>query len=172
MVQRKESHLNTYFNIRKNKLKEITKENKQIYVRINSQKSLYSSRKLDNSSSSLSQSRCSNKSDTSFRSKKSINRASKDKRFCNSSKKKIEIVERNVDKLQLNEVSNYLRIFCNHTERNGQSPRMSYEKGGQKKEVVKEKGKENKQGLSGLEKIVEEYSDRYRKRTLLPKVLN
>ena len=46
LSQRKESHLNTYFNIRKNKLKEITKENKQIYVRINSQKSLYSSRKL------------------------------------------------------------------------------------------------------------------------------
>lgn len=43
LFMRKENYLNTKFNIRKNKLKEITKENKQLYERINSQKSLYSS---------------------------------------------------------------------------------------------------------------------------------
>lgn len=62
LSQRKESHLNTYFNLRKNKLKDITKENKKIYVRINSQKSLYSSRKLNGSQDSISQSRLSHKS--------------------------------------------------------------------------------------------------------------
>jgi len=44
LFQRKESHLNTYFNQRRDRLKSITKENKLIYVKINSQKSLYSSR--------------------------------------------------------------------------------------------------------------------------------
>ncbi len=39
---RKENHLNTQFMLRKKKLKEITKTNKQIYSRLNSQKSLYS----------------------------------------------------------------------------------------------------------------------------------
>ena len=43
LYMRKENHLNTHFNERKNRLKEITKENKQIYKRLNSQKSLYSS---------------------------------------------------------------------------------------------------------------------------------
>jgi len=60
--QRKESHLNTYFNIRKNRLKDITKENKKIYVRINSQKSLYSSRQLNKSTDSITHSRLSNQS--------------------------------------------------------------------------------------------------------------
>ena len=47
----------------------------------------------------------------------------------NNSKKKIQIVEKNIDHLQLNEVSNYLRIFCNHSQRNAEkSPRASYEK--------------------------------------------
>ncbi len=43
LFMRKENYLNTKFLIRKNKLKEITKENKQIHDRIGSQKSLYSS---------------------------------------------------------------------------------------------------------------------------------
>lgn len=73
LEQRRESHLNTYFNARKNKLKEITKVNKKIYVRINSQKSLYSSRDLDKSYEStsqlsrrLSQSKLSRNSNTSL----------------------------------------------------------------------------------------------------------
>ena len=43
LVQRRESHLNSNFNRRKNRLVEITKENKNIYKRINCQKSFYSS---------------------------------------------------------------------------------------------------------------------------------
>lgn len=62
LSQRKENYLNTYFNIRKNKLKEITKENKKIYDRINSQQSLYSSRQLNGSIDFVSNSRISHKS--------------------------------------------------------------------------------------------------------------
>ena len=47
LFMRKENHLNTQFNIRKNKLKEITQENKVLYQRLNSQKSLYSSTDLN-----------------------------------------------------------------------------------------------------------------------------
>lgn len=47
LYERKESNLNSYFNIRMSKLKDITKENKRIYERLNSQKSLYSSKNLD-----------------------------------------------------------------------------------------------------------------------------
>ena len=71
---RKESHLNTYFNKRKNKLKDIVQENKRIYVKINSQKSLYSSRQLNKSYDSnadlsrrLSSSKLSRTSSTSSR---------------------------------------------------------------------------------------------------------
>lgn len=46
---RKENHLNTQFNIRKNKLREITKTNKQIYQRLNTQKSFYSNSDLNKS---------------------------------------------------------------------------------------------------------------------------
>jgi hypothetical protein len=49
LFMRKENYLNTKFLIRKNKLKEITKENKQLHDRINSQKSLYSSSDLNKS---------------------------------------------------------------------------------------------------------------------------
>ena len=94
--QRKENHLNTCFNIRKNKLKEISKANQQIYKRINSQNSLYSSRKMDEkyqetnkirnrlSQSKLSQrlsdsqlSRKSNQSSSSRRSQAGYNRTKK-----------------------------------------------------------------------------------------------
>ena len=61
-----------------------------------------------------------------------MSRVSKEpKRFggTTSSKKNIKIVEKNIEHIQLNEVSNYLRIFCNHSERNHQkSPRNSSEK--------------------------------------------
>lgn len=46
---RKESYLNSQFNMRQNRLKEISKENKQIHNRINSQKSVYSSQDLKQS---------------------------------------------------------------------------------------------------------------------------
>ena len=49
LYTRKQSHLNTCFNIRKNKLKNISKANRQILQRINSQSSLYSSRKMNES---------------------------------------------------------------------------------------------------------------------------
>lgn len=78
LVQRKESHLNTYFNIRKNRLKEITKENKKIYVRINSQKSLYSSRQLNKSTDSVSQSRLSRKSQLSVSASRKSNHSKAD----------------------------------------------------------------------------------------------
>lgn len=49
LFMRKENHLNSCFNVRKAKLKEMTKENQKIYQRINSQKSLYSSTDLNKS---------------------------------------------------------------------------------------------------------------------------
>jgi hypothetical protein len=49
LTQRKESHENTYYNLRKSRLVDITHENRRIYARINSQKSLYSSKEFDKS---------------------------------------------------------------------------------------------------------------------------
>jgi hypothetical protein len=46
---RRENHLNSQFNVRKNKLKEITKANKQLYKRLNTQKSFYSNSDLNKS---------------------------------------------------------------------------------------------------------------------------
>ena len=83
---RKESYLNSQFNMRQNKLKEISKENKQIYSRLNSQKSVYSSQDLNKSyemkkglsSSKMSQrSNNSRVSDRSKNSSKSIGRGQK-----------------------------------------------------------------------------------------------
>jgi multidrug efflux pump subunit AcrB len=55
LYMRKENHLNTCFNVRKNKLRELTKVNKQIYQRLNSQKSLYSSTDMNKSYQSTKQ---------------------------------------------------------------------------------------------------------------------
>jgi hypothetical protein len=75
---RKESNLNTYYNLRKNRLKDITKENKKIYVRINSQKSLYSSRQLNCSQDSIGHSRLSQKSSQhSLQSSRNSNKSKK-----------------------------------------------------------------------------------------------
>lgn len=52
---RKENYLNTQFMMRKKKLKEITKTNKQIYNRLNSQKSFYSNSDLNKSYESTKQ---------------------------------------------------------------------------------------------------------------------
>lgn len=81
MCLRKENHLNSAFNIRKNKLKEITKANRQIYIKLNSQKSVYSSIDLNKSYQSikvikerLSQSKLSHRSSLSRQSsRKSLN---------------------------------------------------------------------------------------------------
>jgi len=85
---RKENHLNTCFNIRKTKLKDITKENKKIYQRINSQKSLYSSVDLNKSYEStreikdrLSQSKLSHRSNLSHCSSRKDMKTSKCKRL-------------------------------------------------------------------------------------------
>lgn len=76
---RKENHLNTHFNLRKNKLKEITKANKQLYKRLNTQKSFYSNSDLNKSYEStqeikerLSQSKLSHRMNSSRSSKKSL----------------------------------------------------------------------------------------------------
>ena len=68
---RKENHLNTCYNMRKNKLKEITRANKDFYQKLNSQKSLYSNQEMSKSYKSikeikdrLSQSKLSSRSRT------------------------------------------------------------------------------------------------------------
>lgn len=70
--RRKENYLNTQYNKRITLLKEITKENKKIYERINLQKSLYSQDDMRKSTASIrslskSTSRVSNKSNMSQR---------------------------------------------------------------------------------------------------------
>ena len=61
--RRKENYLNSKFNQRKEKLRQLTKDNKKIYERINSQKSLYSQKSQTKSYESLkSVSRCSSRS--------------------------------------------------------------------------------------------------------------
>ena len=73
LMRCKENHLNTQYNHRKTKLKEITKENKKIYKRINSQKSLYSNEDLNKSyQSSVSISRRISRSKLSHRSSSSV----------------------------------------------------------------------------------------------------
>lgn len=76
---RKENHLNTQFNLRKNKLKEITKANKKLYKRLNTQKSFYSNSDLSKSYEStqeikerLSQSKLSHRLNSARSSKKSL----------------------------------------------------------------------------------------------------
>lgn len=53
LYMRKENHLNTCFNLRKNKLKEMTKANKQLYQKLNMQKSMYSSSDMNKSYQSI-----------------------------------------------------------------------------------------------------------------------
>ena len=50
---RKENHLNTCFNIRKNKLKEMTRANKQLFQKLTSQKSIYNSDDMNKSYQSI-----------------------------------------------------------------------------------------------------------------------
>ena len=117
--QRKESSLNTYFNQRKSKLKDITRENKKIYVRINSQKSLYSSRDLEQSyerscshSRRLSQSRLSRVSTSSRGSSMGRQQTKKN----NPVRKSIKVESKSIKNIQCNEVHRYLNIFCNNSQ--------------------------------------------------------
>jgi hypothetical protein len=110
--------LNSYFNVRKNKLKQITHENKRIYVKINSQKSLYSSRELNKSYESnsglsrrLSQSKLSRSS-----SRQSVEGGSSRKpdRRGPEGKKEIRIESHDINKVEGEKITRYLNIFCNH----------------------------------------------------------
>jgi hypothetical protein len=113
---RKESHLNSCFNQRKNKLKEITHENKRIYVKINSQKSLYSSRQLNKSyesNSDLSRRLSSSKlSRTSSRSGTSA--AGRRKEGAKAKAKEIKIESLSINRVEDNQIHRYLNIFCNN----------------------------------------------------------
>lgn len=84
---RKESFLNSFYNIRKNHLVRITKENRKIYDRINSQKSLYSNKALNKSYDSI----CSNSLRVSNRSNKSkVSHTNKTSRLTSSNTNKIK----------------------------------------------------------------------------------
>jgi hypothetical protein len=79
LFMRKENHLNTCFNIRKKRLKEMTRANKQIFHKISSQKSNYSSSDMNKSYQSikeikdrLSQSKLSQRSLSRQSSRKSL----------------------------------------------------------------------------------------------------
>lgn len=120
LFMRKENYLNTKFNIRKNKLKEITKENKQLHERINSQKSLYSSSDLNKSFESncelkkrLSQSKLSqrlNSSRSSSRSKADSNRAN---RFERKKEIKMAIKTTNIKNTETNDLQSFKALFKN-----------------------------------------------------------
>lgn len=106
LYQRKENHLNTCFNIRKNKLKEITKVNKNIYQKLNSQKSIYSSTDMNKSYQSiqaikdrLSQSKISQRSSLSRdSSRKSLHQSKSTKGILKKRDKgpKIEVKAQNI----------------------------------------------------------------------------
>ena len=105
--------------MRKNRLQEISKENKQIYERINSQKSVYSSQDLNKSfelnngikkrlsSSKLSQR--SNNSRVSDRSNKSIGRG---QRLLQKKKDtKVEIKTASIDKVPEKDLRSFKGLF-------------------------------------------------------------
>ena len=124
---RKESYLNSQFNMRKNRLRVISKENNQIYNRINSQKSVYSSQDLNKSFESnavkkrLSESKLSqrsnssrnsihsNNSNNSSRSKVSLQREQKAKQLKKDFH--IEIKTTNIMKLPIKELSGFKGMF-------------------------------------------------------------
>ena len=98
--------------MRKNRLQEISKENKQIYDRINSQKSVYSSQDLNKSfelnkkklsSSKLSQrsnnSRVSDRSNKSKISNKSNKNIGKGHAFLQKKKDNVQIKTASIDKV-------------------------------------------------------------------------
>lgn len=121
LYQRKENHLNTCFNIRKNKLKEITKMNRNIYQKLNSQKSIYSSTDMKKSYQSiqaikdrLSQSKISQRSSLSRdSSRKSLNQSKSTKGILKKKEKgpKIEVKARNIHQVNAEELDKFKILF-------------------------------------------------------------
>lgn len=121
LFQRKENHLNTCFNIRKNKLQEITKVNKQIYKRLNSQKSLYSNEDLNKSYQSikvikerLSQSKVSQRSSLSRQSSRSSLRNSKSMRGIHFEKNKeqpVTVKAQNIHQAEAKDLDKFRILF-------------------------------------------------------------
>jgi hypothetical protein len=114
---RKENHLNTQFNIRKNKLKEITKVNKQLYGRLNTQKSFYSNSDMNKSYEStkeirerLSQSKLSHRMNSSrSSSRKSLKTGANAKGI--KKELNLEIRAKNISKINQNEVNKFRGLF-------------------------------------------------------------
>lgn len=102
--------MNTCYNNRKNKLKEIGKDNMQLYQRINSQKSLYSQKKLRKSTESLkSNSRCSSRS--SLKSKSSTARKLPAKQAPKEKRTHITIESENINKANQNNLADFRSMF-------------------------------------------------------------
>ena len=137
MHTRKESYLNSQFNMRQNKLKEISKENKQIYNRLNSQKSVYSSQDLNKSyemrkglsSSKLSQrSNNSRVSDRSNKSSKSIGRGQRP--LVKKKDVKVDIKATNINNVRERDLNKFKGLFSvgntrTSSEQNRQEERRS-----------------------------------------------
>ena len=66
-------------------------------------------------------------------------------------------------------MSNYLKIFCHNNDRKcvGKSPRES-----SKRDEGKTLEKENRNGPSALEKIIEEFGCKQKQKVLLPRLFN
>lgn len=115
MQNRKENHLNTCFNVRQNKIREINKENKKLHDRINSQKSLYSSSDLNKSFESnceikkrLSSSKLSQRSSTSRSSlRKNANSIALKKH------PQLEIKTANIEKADARQLRGFKGLFMN-----------------------------------------------------------
>lgn len=131
LFMRKENHLNTQFNLRKNKLKEITKANKQLYRRLNTQKSFYSNSDLNKSyeSTQLIKERLSH-SKLSHRMNSSRSSSRKSLRGDKVQAKKapvLDIKAKNIKGIGAQEVSKFKGLFI----RDINVPRQSH------KEIVK-----------------------------------
>lgn len=118
---RKENHLNTQFNIRKNKLKEITKENKSIHKKINSQKSLYSSIDLRKSfdetkeiKKRLSQSKLSQRLGSSRSSSRSNTSENQKHRLGNKKSVRIEIKASDINKAERMDLKSFEGLFTSN----------------------------------------------------------
>jgi hypothetical protein len=111
---RRESLLGSRFKQRKDKLETITKDNRRIYVKINSQKSLYSSKEMNKSfesssqlSRNLSRSRISNRQAQLATPRSRLIRLNPP-----PAPSKLQSVP--VNRVERAEVQRYLDIFCNH----------------------------------------------------------
>ena len=119
MHQRRESYLNSQFNRRKNTLKEITKTNRKIYERINSQKSLYSQKKMNKSTDSLrSLSRCSSRSKNSKAGHPQAKNPSK------RPQTKMTVQAENIRDIKNAGLDEFKNIFSQNRSRNQENDRM------------------------------------------------